>query len=117
MNNINNHEKAKFNLLHLAFILQGIPVVAVGICAGMWLADMTMPNQITTGLLVATAAFAFCLQRQTKKLIISIKADRETATDDRLSRIARNIEILELITAHTKLALLLNVVGFGILLI
>lgn len=117
MNKTITPEEGKFNFLQLAFVIQGIPVVAVGINAGMWLAGITMPNQITTGLLVATALFAFLLQRQTKKLLLSIKVDRETQSEDRLIRIARNTEILELIMAHTKLALLLNVVGFGILLI
>lgn len=102
-----NITQSRYNLLLTALVLQVIPIIAIGLYIGFWLADVQSPKILTTGILVGTALVALVHYWQTVRLLDNMK----------LSSDENSVNRLEQILANTKLALLLNAVGAFFLII
>lgn len=100
-------QQSRFNLKRLAIALQIIPIVVMGFHAISWLADVSVPNINTAALLLASAIVSVVYMRETIRVLNSIKLD---GSEQAIHRV-------QIILANTKLALLLNLVGFLFLLI
>lgn len=102
-----NITQSRYNLLLTALVLQVIPIIAIGMYIGFWLAGVQSPKVLTTGILVGTSIVALVHYWQTIRLLDNMK----------LSSDENSVNRLEQILANTKLALLLNAVGAFFLII